>query len=47
VGGFPALLRLTRRFYEKHVPEDKGITLEQRARWVALLDRSADDVGLR
>ena len=21
-GGFPALLRLTRRFYERHVPED-------------------------
>ncbi len=94
VGGFPALLRLTRRFYETHVPEepllatlfgrmspdhpervaawlgqvfggppaysdryggyermisqhlDKGITLEQRALWVKLLSRSADDVGL-
>ncbi|MBA3807621.1 MAG: CDGSH iron-sulfur domain-containing protein [Solirubrobacterales bacterium] len=93
-GGFPALLRLTRRFYETHVPTepllgdlfgrmspdhpervaswlgqvfggtpaysdryggyermisqhlDKGITLEQRALWVALLGRSADDVGL-
>jgi CDGSH-type Zn-finger protein/truncated hemoglobin YjbI len=93
-GGFPALLRLTRRFYETHVPEepalatlfgamspdhpervaawlgqvfggppaysdryggyermisqhlDKGITLEQRALWVKLLARSADDVGL-
>jgi CDGSH-type Zn-finger protein/truncated hemoglobin YjbI len=93
-GGFPALLRLTRRFYETHVPEepllarlfgsmspdhpervaawlgqvfggppaysdryggyermisqhlDKGITLEQRALWVKLLSRSADDVGL-
>jgi CDGSH-type Zn-finger protein/truncated hemoglobin YjbI len=93
-GGFPALLRLTRRFYETHVPEepllatlfgamspdhpervaawlgqvfggppaysdryggydrmisqhlDKGITLEQRALWVELLSRSADDVGL-
>ena len=93
-GGFPALLRLTRRFYETHVPEepllatlfgsmspdhpervaawlgqvfggpsaysdryggyermisqhlDKGITLEQRALWVKLLVRSADDVGL-
>jgi CDGSH-type Zn-finger protein/truncated hemoglobin YjbI/ferredoxin len=93
-GGFPALLRLTRRFYERHVPEDpllsglfsqmspdhpervaawlrqvfggppayserygeydrmisqhvdRGITLEQRARWVTLLTRSADEVGL-
>ena len=93
-GGFPALLRLTRRFYETYVPEDpllsrlfsqmspdhpervaawlgqvfggppayserygeydrmisqhldKGIALEQRARWVTLLCRSADDVGL-
>ncbi len=93
-GGFPALLRLTRRFYETHVPEepllatlfgsmspdhpervaawlgqvfggppaysdryggyermisqhlDKGITLRQRALWVELLSRSADDVGL-
>ena len=93
-GGFPALLRLTRRFYERHVPEDpllaglfsqmspdhpervaawlgqvfggppaysdryggydrmisqhlaKGITLDQRARWVTLLSRSADEVGL-
>jgi CDGSH-type Zn-finger protein/truncated hemoglobin YjbI len=93
-GGFPALLRLTRRFYEVHVPEDallsglfsqmspdhpervaawlgqvfggphaysehygeydrmisqhldKALTPEQRARWVLLLARSADDVGL-
>ncbi len=93
-GGFPALLRLTRRFYETHVPEepllaelfgrmspdhpervaawlgqvfggppaysdryggyermisqhlDKGITEQQRALWLALLMRSADDVGL-
>jgi CDGSH-type Zn-finger protein/truncated hemoglobin YjbI len=93
-GGFPALLRLTRRFYETHVPEepllatlfgtmspdhpervaawlgqvfggppaysdryggydrmisqhlDKGITVEQRALWVKLLVRSADDVGM-
>jgi CDGSH-type Zn-finger protein/truncated hemoglobin YjbI len=93
-GGFPALLRLTRRFYETHVPAepllatlfgrmspdhpervaawlgqvfggppaysdryggyermisqhlDKGISLEQRALWVRLLSRSADDVGL-
>ena len=93
-GGFPALLRLTRRFYERHVPEDpllaglfsqmspdhpervaawlgqvfggppaysdryggydrmisqhlaKGITLDQRARWVTLLSQSADEVGL-
>jgi CDGSH-type Zn-finger protein/truncated hemoglobin YjbI len=93
-GGFPALLRLTRRFYEVHVPQDpllsgvfsrmapdhpervaswlgqvfggppayserfgeydrmisqhldKALTCEQRARWVLLLARSADDVGL-
>jgi CDGSH-type Zn-finger protein/truncated hemoglobin YjbI/ferredoxin len=93
-GGFPALLRLTRRFYELHVPEDpllsglfsqmspdhpqrvaswlgqvfggppaysesygeydrmisqhldKVLTAEQRARWVLLIARSADDVGL-
>ena len=93
-GGFPALLRLTRRFYEKHIPGepllstlfgrmspdhpervaawlgqvfggppaysdryggydrmisqhlDKGISVEQRALWVQLLCRSADDVGL-
>ena len=93
-GGFPALLRLTRRFYEKHIPAepllstlfgrmspdhpervaawlgqvfggppaysdryggydrmisqhlDKGISVEQRALWVQLLSRSADDVGL-
>jgi truncated hemoglobin YjbI/uncharacterized Fe-S cluster protein YjdI/CDGSH-type Zn-finger protein len=93
-GGYPALLRLTRRFYEVHVPEDpllaglfsqmspdhpervaawlgqvfggppaysehygeydrmisqhldKALTPEQRARWVQLLARSADDVGL-
>ncbi len=93
-GGFPALLRLTRRFYEVHVPADpllsglfsqmspdhpervaawlgqvfggphayserygeydrmisqhldKALTPEQRARWVLLLGRSADDVGL-
>jgi CDGSH-type Zn-finger protein/truncated hemoglobin YjbI/ferredoxin len=93
-GGFPALLRLTRRFYEMHVPQDpllsglfsrmspdhpervaswlgqvfggppayserygeydrmisqhldKALTPEQRARWVLLLARSADDVGL-
>jgi truncated hemoglobin YjbI len=93
-GGFPALLRLTRRFYELHVPQDpllsklfsqmspdhpervaswlgqvfggppaysesygeydrmisqhldKALTPEQRARWVVLLARSADDVGL-
>ena len=93
-GGFPALLRLTRRFYEVHVPQDpllsglfsqmspdhpqrvaawlgqvfggppaysdrygeydrmisqhldKALTPEQRARWVLLLARSADDVGL-
>jgi CDGSH-type Zn-finger protein/truncated hemoglobin YjbI/ferredoxin len=93
-GGFPALLRLTRRFYEVHVPQDpllqrlfsqmspdhpqrvaswlgqvfggppayserygeydrmisqhldKALTPEQRARWVQLLSRSADEVGL-
>ena len=93
-GGFPALLRLTRRFYEVHVPEDpllsglfsqmspdhpqrvaswlgqvfggppayserygeydrmisqhldKALKPEQRARWVQLLTRSADEVGL-
>jgi CDGSH-type Zn-finger protein/truncated hemoglobin YjbI/ferredoxin len=93
-GGFPALLRLTRRFYEVHVPQDpllqrlfsqmspdhpqrvaswlgqvfggppayserygeydrmisqhldKCLTPEQRARWVQLLSRSADEVGL-
>jgi CDGSH-type Zn-finger protein/truncated hemoglobin YjbI/ferredoxin len=93
-GGFPALLRLTRRFYEVHVPQDpllsglfsrmspdhpervaswlgqvfggppayserygeydrmisqhldKALTPEQRARWVLLLGRSADEVGL-
>jgi CDGSH-type Zn-finger protein/truncated hemoglobin YjbI/ferredoxin len=93
-GGFPALLRLTRRFYEVHVPQDpllsalfsqmspdhpqrvaawlgqvfggppayserygeydrmisqhldKALTPEQRARWVLLLARSGDDVGL-
>jgi CDGSH-type Zn-finger protein/truncated hemoglobin YjbI/ferredoxin len=93
-GGFPALLRLTRRFYEVHVPTDpllsalfsqmspdhpqrvaswlgqvfggppayserygeydrmisqhldKALTPEQRARWVQLLARSADEVGL-
>jgi truncated hemoglobin YjbI len=93
-GGFPALLRLTRRFYEVHVPTDpllsglfsqmspdhpkrvaawlgqvfggprayserygeydrmisqhldKALTPEQRARWVLLLARSADDVAL-
>jgi CDGSH-type Zn-finger protein/truncated hemoglobin YjbI/ferredoxin len=93
-GGFPALLRLTKRFYEVHVPQDpllsglfsqmspdhpqrvaawlgqvfggppaysesygeydrmisqhldKALTPEQRARWVLLLARSADDVGL-
>ncbi len=93
-GGFPALLRLTRRFYETHVPQDpllsglfsqmspdhpervaawlgqvfggppayserygeydrmisqhldKALTPEQRARWVVLLARSADEVGL-
>jgi CDGSH-type Zn-finger protein/truncated hemoglobin YjbI/ferredoxin len=93
-GGFPALLRLTRRFYEVHVPTDpllsglfsqmspdhpkrvaawlgqvfggprayserygeydrmisqhldKALTPEQRARWVLLLARSADDIAL-
>jgi CDGSH-type Zn-finger protein/truncated hemoglobin YjbI len=93
-GGFPALLRMTRTFYEKYVPEDpligplfasmapdhpervaswlsqvfggpawyseryggyqrmisqhtdKRLTEEQRARWVALLRRSAADAGL-
>ncbi len=93
-GGFPALLRLTRRFYEVHVPQDpllsglfsqmspdhpervaswlgqvfggppayserygeydrmisqhldKALTREQRARWVLLLARSADETGL-
>lgn len=93
-GGFPALLRLTRRFYEVHVPSDpllsglfsqmspehpqrvaswlgqvfggppaysgrygdydrmisqhldKALTPEQRARWVELLARSADEVGI-
>jgi CDGSH-type Zn-finger protein/ferredoxin len=93
-GGFPSLLRLTRRFYEVHVPQDpllsglfsqmspdhpervaswlgqvfggppayserygeydrmisqhldKALTPEQRARWVLLLARSADEVGL-
>ena len=93
-GGFPALLRLTQRFYEAHVPEDellaplfsqmspdhpqrvaawlgqvfggppaysehygeydrmisqhldKALSPEQRARWVLLLARSADEVGL-
>ncbi len=92
-GGFPALLRLTRRFYEVHVPQDpllsglfsrmspdhpervaswigqvfggppayserygeydrmisqhldKALTPEQRARWVPLLARSADEPG--
>jgi CDGSH-type Zn-finger protein/truncated hemoglobin YjbI len=93
-GGFPALLAMTRTFYEKYVPEepllapffshmapdhpervaawlaetfggptaytqdyggydrmlsqhlDKAITEEQRARWVQLLMRAANDVGL-
>lgn len=93
-GGFPALLRVTRRFYEVHVPQDpllaglfsqmspdhpqrvaawlgqvfggppaystsygeydrmisqhldKALTREQRARWVLLLARSADEAGL-
>jgi len=93
-GGFPALTRMTRRFYETYVPEDellaplfanmspdhpervaawlgevfggpkaysgtyggydrmisqhigKEITPEKRARWVQLLVRSADDVGM-
>jgi CDGSH-type Zn-finger protein/truncated hemoglobin YjbI/ferredoxin len=93
-GGLPALIRLTRVFYSKYVPEDplvgplfanmradhpervaswlgevfggpknysdryggyvrmisqhlgKALTEAQRARWVALLCKSADDVGL-
>ena len=93
-GGFPALLRMTRIFYSKHVPEDpligplfasmspdhpervaawlgevfggpkqytetyggyarmvsrhvgKGLTEAQRARWVSLLARSADEARL-
>jgi CDGSH-type Zn-finger protein len=93
-GGLPVLLRMTRIFYEKYVPEDpllrplfadmepdhpqrvaawlgevfhgpdnysgryggytrmvsqhigKGITEQQRARWVALLSRSADEAGV-
>jgi CDGSH-type Zn-finger protein/truncated hemoglobin YjbI/ferredoxin len=93
-GGLPALTRMTRRFYEKHVPEDpllasvfadmsgdhpervakwlgevfggprdyseqfggynrmvsqhlgKQLTEEQRARWVALMLRSATEAGL-
>jgi truncated hemoglobin YjbI/CDGSH-type Zn-finger protein len=93
-GGFPALLRMTRLFYEKYVPDDdllapvfagmsrdhpdrvaawlgevfggpaaysteyggysrmisqhldKSLTEEMRARWVALLTRSAMDAGL-
>src|SRR5262249_16729216 len=93
-GGFPALLRLTRRFYQTHVPQDpllaplfarmspdhpqrvaswlgevfggpkayseryggyermiaqhvgKGLQEAWRARWVQLLCRAADDVGL-
>jgi CDGSH-type Zn-finger protein/truncated hemoglobin YjbI len=93
-GGFPALLRMTRLFYEKYVPDDdllapvfagmsrdhpervaawlgevfggpaaysteyggysrmisqhlgKSLTEELRARWVALLTRSAMDAGL-
>ncbi len=93
-GGFPALTRLTRRFYEVHVPSDellsglfsqmspdhpqrvaawlgqvfggppaysdrygeydrmisqhldRALTPDQRARWVQLLCRSANDVGL-
>jgi truncated hemoglobin YjbI len=93
-GGFPALLRLTRIFYEKYVPQDplvgplfaqmsndhpervaqwlsevfggpkfyssehggysrmvsqhvgKGLTEQQRARWVALISQSAEDAGL-
>jgi CDGSH-type Zn-finger protein/truncated hemoglobin YjbI len=93
-GGMPALLRLTRAFYQKYVPEDeligplfanmqpdhpervaswlgevfggpknystqyggyvrmlsqhfgKALTEAQRARWVTLLCKSADDVGL-
>lgn len=93
-GGYPALLRMTRLFYERYVPEDpllaplfaamspdhpervaawlsevfggphfyselygdynrmishhvgKRLTEDQRARWVALLSRSAQDAGL-
>src|SRR5579872_4715953 len=93
-GGFPALTRMTRIFYERYVPEDpllaplfanmapdhpdrvaawlgetfggpkvyteryggydhmvsrhlgKALREEQRARWVQLLCRSADDAGL-
>lgn len=93
-GGFPALLRMTRLFYERYVPADpllaplfasmsadhpervaswlsevfggphfyselygdynrmisqhvgKRLTEEQRARWVSLLSRSAQDAGL-
>ena len=93
-GGLPALTRMTRLFYSKHVPEDpligplfasmspdhpervaawlgevfggpkeyseryggytrmvsqhlgRNLTEEQRARWVALLCRSADEAGL-
>ena len=93
-GGLPVLLRMTRIFYEKYVPEDpllrplfadmepdhpervaawlgevfhgpenysstyggytrmvtqhigKSITEQQRARWVALLSRSADEAGM-
>lgn len=93
-GGFPALLRMTRLFYGKHVPADpllaplfaqmspdhpervaawlgetfggpkvhtaqyggydrmvsqhlgKGLREEQRARWVQLITRSADEAGL-
>jgi truncated hemoglobin YjbI len=93
-GGLPALTRMTRIFYEKHVPEDpllaplfanmspdhpvrvarwlgevfggptlysqtyggydrmisqhlgKALTEEQRARWVELLSRSAQEAGL-
>lgn len=93
-GGLPALERMTRLFYEKHVPQDpllaplfatmspdhpqrvakwlgevfggparyseeyggytrmvsqhvgKGLTEEQRARWVQLLTRSAQEAGL-
>jgi CDGSH-type Zn-finger protein/truncated hemoglobin YjbI len=93
-GGLPALTRMTRMFYEKHVPEDpllaplfanmspdhpqrvarwlgevfggpklysenyggyqrmisqhlgKGLSEEQRARWVQLICRSAEEAGL-
>jgi CDGSH-type Zn-finger protein/truncated hemoglobin YjbI len=93
-GGFPALLRLTRRFYQKYVPDEpllaplfarmspdhpqrvaawlgevfggpkaysqlygsyermigqhvgKGIQEEWRSRWIQLLCKAADDVGL-